>query len=192
MVLETIEQDNYNRKYGDKKQNRKHRKLPSDSSSSEEQVAYTHPARKRKTTETGKKKLSNRNCHVCGKPNWSLEHICPARQAQCKNCKKHGYFAKVCKSKTVSRIPKEPTTDNDTESWPEIDHIQSVNDINRIDFYKAILMVQGQPIESIIDTGSSMTKMPPIFSPIEVHKTTKCFVDVNNNPIKFKGEPWWK
>ena len=41
MVLETIEQDNYNRKYGDKKPNRKHRKLPFDSSSTEEQVAYT-------------------------------------------------------------------------------------------------------------------------------------------------------
>ena len=68
MVLETIEQDNYNRKYGDKKPNEKHRKLPSDSSSSEEQVADTQPARKRKMTEIGKKKLSNRNCHFCGKP----------------------------------------------------------------------------------------------------------------------------
>ena len=85
MVLETVEQDNYNRKYGDEKPSKKHRKLPSDISSSEEQVAYTHPARKRKITETGKKKLSNRNCHFCGKPNWSLEHICPARRAQCNN-----------------------------------------------------------------------------------------------------------
>ena len=55
MVLETIEQDNCNRKYGDKKPNKKHRKLPSDSSSSEEQVAYTHPERKRKKAETGRR-----------------------------------------------------------------------------------------------------------------------------------------
>ena len=27
-----------------------------------------------------------------------------------------------------------------------------------------------------------------IISPIEVHKTTKSFVDVNKNPIKFIGE----
>ena len=188
MVLETIEQDNYNCKYGDKKPNRKHRKLPSDSTSSEEQVAYTHPARKRKTTETGKKKLSNRNCHFCGKPNWSLDHICPTRRAQCNNCKKMGHFAKVCKSKTVSRIQKEPTTDSNPESWPEIDHIQSVNGINRIDFYKAILLVQGHPIEFIIDTGSTVTIIPLIISPIEVHKTTKSFVDVNNTPLKLKGE----
>ena len=156
MVLETIEQDNYTRKYGDKKTNKKHRKPPSDSSSSEEQVAYTHPARKRKITETGNKKLSNRNCHFCGKPNWSLEHICPAPRAQCNNCKKMGHFAEVCKSKTVSRIQKEPTTESSTESWPEIDHIQTVNGINRIDFYKAILLVHGQPIEFIIETGSEV------------------------------------
>ena len=99
-----------------------------------------------------------------------------------------GHFAKVCKSKTVSRIQKEPSTDSDTESWPEIDHIQSVNGINRIDFYKAILLVQGQPIEFIIDTGSPVTIIPPIINTAELHKTTKSFVDVNKNPIKFKGE----
>ena len=187
MVLETIEQDNYTRKYGDKKTNKKHRKPPSDSSSSEEQVAYTHPARKRNITETGNKKLSNRNCHFCGKPNWSLEHICRARRAQCNNCKKMGHFAEVCKSKTVSRIQKETTTESSTESWPEIDHIQSVNGINRIDFYKAILLVHGQPIDFIIDTGSPVTIIPPIISPVETHKTTKSFVDVNKNPIEVKG-----
>ena len=178
MVLETIEQDNYNLKYGDKKANKKHRKLPSDSSSNEEQVAYAHPARKRKITETGKKKQSNRNCHFCGKPNWSLEHICPALRAQSNNCKKMGHFANAYKAKTVNRIPKEPTTDRNNESWPKIDHIQSVKGINRIDFYKAILLVQGQPIEFIIDTGFQVTIIPPIISPVEVHKTIKSFVDV--------------
>ena len=160
MVLETIEQDNYYRKYGDKKPNKKHRKLPFDSSSSEKQVAHAHPTRKRKIAETRKKKLSNRNCHFCNKPNWSLEHICPSRRAQCNNCKKMGHSVKVCKSKTVSRIQKEPTTDRNTGSWPEIDHIQSVNGINRIDFYKATLLVQGQPIEFIIDTGSPVLIIP--------------------------------
>ena len=179
MVLGTIEQDNYNRKYGDKKTNKKHRKLQLESSSSEEQVAHTHPARKRKIAETGKTKMSNRNSCFCGKPNWSLEHICPAQRAQCNNCKKMGHFAKVCKSKTVNRIQKELSTDSNTESWPEIDHIQSVNGINRIDFYKAILFVQGQPIEFIIDTGSPVTIIPPIINTAEIHKTTKNFVDVN-------------
>ena len=187
MVLETIEQDNYNRKYGDKKSNKKHRKLPSDSSSSKNK-SLTH-------TQHGNERQLKRGRRSYGvvthwksnqlvKPNWSLEQICPARRAQCNNCKKMGHFAKICKSKTVSRIQKEPTTDSNIEPWPEIDHIQSVNGINRIDFYKVILLVQGQPIEFIIDTGSPVTIIPPIISPEEVHKTTKSFVDENKNPIK--------
>ena len=94
----------------------------------------------------------------------------------------------MCKSKTVTRVQKEPSTDSNTESWLEIDHIQSVNGINCIDFYKAILLVQGQPIEFIIDTGSPVTIIPPIINSAELHKTTKSFVDVNKNPINFKGE----
>ena len=80
------------------------------------------------------------------------------------------------------------TSDSQTESWPEIDHIHSVNGISRVDFYKAILLVQGQRPEFIIDTGSPVTIIPPIINALEIRKTTKCFVDVNKNPIGFEGE----
>ena len=46
----------------------------------------------------------------------------------------------------------------------------------------------GQPIEFIIDTGSPVTIIPPIINPKEINVTSKCFVDVNKNTIKFKGE----
>ena len=100
-----------------------------------------------------------------------------------------GHFAKVCKTKTGHRVREAPTSESNTESWPEIDHIQSVNGINRVDFKEAILSVQGQPIELIIDTGSPVNITPPVISPTERKKTTKSFVDVNKNPILFKGEP---
>ena len=91
-----------------------------------------------------------------------------------------GHFAKVCKSKTVNRISEAPSSGGNTESWPEIDYIQSViGIINRVDFYKAILFVQRQPLEFIIDTGSPVTIIPLIINPIQVKKTTKKFVDVN-------------
>ena len=99
-----------------------------------------------------------------------------------------GHFANVCKSKTVSRVTEAVSSDSNTEPWPEIDHIQSVNGINRFDFYKAILLVHGQPIEFIFDTGSPVTNIPPIINPIETKKTTRTFVDVNKDPIKFKCE----
>ena len=51
----------------------------------------------------------------------------------------------------MNRIEEENETGGYTESWPEVDHIQSVSGVNRIDFYKAILFVEGQPIELIMD-----------------------------------------
>ena len=190
LVLETIELDNYNRNYGDKKpKTKKARKDFSNSSTSTELIGHTNQSRKQtKTNFTEKKKFSNRDCRFCGKANWSMEHVCPARKAQCNNCKKMGHFAKVCRSKTVSQLKEVVSSDSSTEPWPEIDHIQSVNGLNRVDFYKTILLVHGQPIEFIIDTGSPVTIVPPIITPKEIKKTTKTFVDVNKNPIRFKGE----
>ena len=80
-VLETIELENYNRKYGDKKQrNKKSKRAPSNSSSSGEQNAFTKPVRKRRPLDTKRKKPPLQNCHSCGKPNcWTPEHNCPAR-----------------------------------------------------------------------------------------------------------------
>ena len=49
-------------------------------------------------------------------------------------------------------------------------------------------MVDRQPIEFVIDTGSPVTIIPPIINPTHIKETTNPFVNVNTNPIKFKGE----
>ena len=99
----------------------------------------------------------------------------------------NGTLRQSVKIQNRQPVQKEPSTDSNTESWPEIDHIQSVNSINWIDFYKAMLLVQEQPIVYNIDIGSPVTIIPPIIDTAETHKTTKSFVDVNKNPIIFKG-----
>ena len=43
-------------------------------------------------------------------------------------------------------------------------------------------------MEFYIDTASPVTIITPVINSIETRKTTKCFVDVNKNPINFKGE----
>ena len=90
----------------------------------------------------------------------------------------------------MNRIQDENETDSNTASWPEVEHIQSANGVNWIDFNKAILLVKEQPIELIIDTGSPNTIIPPINNPKKLTQTMRCFVDVNKNPIKYKGEEW--
>ena len=94
LILETIELDNYNRKYGDRQnKTKRQRRNFSGSTSGDEQVEYTKPATKKKATFTGKKKTTERNCLFCGKASWTPEHICPARKAKCNNCKKSRNFA---------------------------------------------------------------------------------------------------
>ena len=89
---------------------------------------------------------------------------------------------------TANRIENENETGSNTVPRPEVDHIQSANGVNRIDFYKAILLVEGQPIEFIVDTGSPITVIPPIINPKKLRKTTRCFEDINKNPKKVNGE----
>ena len=43
-------------------------------------------------------------------------------------------------------------------------------------------------MEFFIDTGSPITIVPQIINPKKLTKMPKYFVDVNKNPIKFKGE----
>ena len=100
LILETIELDIYNRKHGDKQSKTKRQRRNSlESTSEDEQVGCTEPATKKKATFTGKKKTTERNCHFCGKANWTPEHICPARKAKCNNCKKWGTLPKSAESR---------------------------------------------------------------------------------------------
>ena len=48
--------------------------------------------------------------------------------------------------------------------------------------------MDGQPIEFIFNNGSPVTIIPPIITPKQIKATSKCFVDVNKNPIEFQGE----
>ena len=74
-VLKTIEQDNYNGKYVDHKStNKKHRRPPPTVHLAKNKFP-TPVQHGNEKIEMGKKKLSNRNCHFCSKPNWKLEHI---------------------------------------------------------------------------------------------------------------------
>ena len=60
LVLETIELDNYNRNYGEKKpKTKKARKDSTSSSTSSERIGHTNQTQKRKTQFNEKRRISN-------------------------------------------------------------------------------------------------------------------------------------
>ena len=40
--------------------------------------------------EYNKERYKDNRCGQCGTPNWTREHICPAKSVECRNCKKRG------------------------------------------------------------------------------------------------------
>ncbi|CAH8585422.1 unnamed protein product, partial [Dicrocoelium dendriticum] len=55
--------------------------------------------------------LSGSECYRCGKAEYRANiQVCPARNSMCRNCGKPGRFARVCRSRTISRV--HPSTSN--------------------------------------------------------------------------------
>ena len=52
-------------------------------------------------------KKSDSTCYNCGFSYPHKDQLCPARNATCNLCGKHGHFAKVCRSKVNGKTPKQ-------------------------------------------------------------------------------------
>ena len=52
-------------------------------------------------------KKSDSTCYNCGFSYPHKDQLCPARNATCNLCGKHGHFAKVCRSKVNGKKPKQ-------------------------------------------------------------------------------------
>ena len=76
--------------------------------------------------ENQRYKQRDNRCGQCGAPNWTRQHICPAKMAECRNCKRRGHYEKMCRStKRVEYIEK--TTSSAEDNW-DYNRIQTIND----------------------------------------------------------------
>ena len=50
------------------------------------------PLNRRKTPKYPREKCKDKRCGQCGAPNWTRQHTCPARTAECRNCNRKGNF----------------------------------------------------------------------------------------------------
>ena len=123
--------------------------------------------RKKKRPEYQKKKPKDNRCGQCGAPNWSRQHTCLAKTAECRNCKRRGHYEKMCRSMKRVQYVDRTTTTAEEDNW-EYHRIQRIdNTKQKKGFYNATPLVNNVPINFIIDSGSPVTLIPEcLFSKI--------------------------
>ena len=114
-----------------------------------------------------------------GKSNWTPEHECLARKAQC-NLQENGT---ICQKMPIENCELDTRKRGKGYQYGVMARNRShtVRKRRQPDFYKVILLVEGQLKEFVIDTVSPVTIIPPLITPKEIQQTTNCFVDVNKN-----------
>ena len=141
-------------------------------------------------------------CGQCGAPNWSRQHVCPVRTAECHNCRKKGHYEKICRlPKKIQSVDK-ASSSADEDNW-DYNKMQSINNNNNInnnnknssnkkkgDYFHATLLVNDVPIKLFIQSGSPVTLVYQRLSKdiSEVTKLNTSYKDVNNNKIEFLGK----
>lgn len=112
-------------------------------------------------------------CHFCGLTHRLVKSECPAWGKTCSSCGQPNHFARKCGASASARPnPQRPTKkpaskvhnlneicgfeSSDSES---VDSIHYVNMINPKE-YHAKLLVQGNPVTFLIDTGASTSLLP--------------------------------
>ena len=137
--------------------------------------------------ENQKNKQRDNRCGQCGAPNWTRQHICPAKMAECRNCKRRGHYEKLCRSTKRVQYIEKTTSSAEEDKW-DYNRIQRINDKEqKKDFYNATLLVNNVPIKFIIDSGSPVTLIPEcLFNEITTIKPLKTtYKVVSNQRIEF-------
>ena len=95
--------------------------------------------KEQKRPEYQKQKAKDNRCGQCWAPNWPKQHTCPAKTAECKNCKRRGHYEKMCRSRKRVQYVDRTTSSLEEVNW-EYDRIQRIDNTKlKKDFYNATL-----------------------------------------------------
>ena len=137
----------------------------------------------------------NRPCMFCGKPPHDRS-VCPARDTECRHCRKKGHFADVCLSrpKQIHTVDKAPAQ--------QAKQLAAVNITDPTDLFLGSVqagddpwMVQvsmlGTPVSMKLDTGADVTVIPSSVYRTLGHdtlETTKCVLrGANTSRLQVQG-----
>ena len=146
--------------------------------------------RNKKRPDYHKERHKDNRCGQCGAPNWTRQHICPAKSVECRNCKKRGHYEKMCRIPRRIQHLERTTSSAEEDNW-DYDKIQKINNNKKKDDNIYVtLLVNNAPIKFITDSGSPVTLIPQsLFNDItRVEKMNTDYKNVNNNKIEFVGQ----
>ncbi len=99
---------------------------------------------------------ASKGCGRCGKPQTHSLNNCPARDAECRTCKKKGHFAAVCKTK---KKIDEIYQGDEAESIGTV-FLGVVKSENSTDVWQRPIIINGEQIIFKLDTGAAVTAIP--------------------------------
>ena len=149
----------------------------------------TDADKRKKRPEYQKEMPKDNRCGQRGAPNWSRQHICPAKSAECRKCKRRGHYETMRRLMRRVQYVDKTTSSAEEDNWDH-DKIQRIeNTKQKKGFYNATLSVNIVPIKFIIDSGSPATLIPDcLFSKITIEPLKITYKDVNNQKIDFTGQ----
>ena len=108
--------------------------------------------KQKRRPEYQRENSGDNRCGQCAAPNWTRQHVCPARTVICRNCKKKGHYEKMCRlPRRIQHVDK--TSRSAKEDKWDYDKSQSINNKKKRDFIYVTLLVNNAPIKFIIGSG---------------------------------------
>ena len=95
-----------------------------------------------------------------GAPNWTRQHICPAKSVECRKCKKRGHYEKMCRIPKRIQYVDKTTSSAEKDNWGYGKNQKINNNKKENDYIYVTLLVNNAPIKFIIDSGSLVTLIP--------------------------------
>ena len=77
--------------------------------------------------ENQRYKQRDNRCGQCGSPDWTRQHMCPTKMAECRNCKRRGNYEKMCRSTKRVQYIEKTTGSAEEDNW-DYNRIQRIND----------------------------------------------------------------
>ena len=173
-AVNAVQKQNYSRRNGKSKENKRHNKTRSDT-----------------------KKPARNECYRCGQTgHYGRDENCPARGKKCSKCNGDNHFAKVCRSKRhrVNQVDDRAKADSDSDEFEFMVQPREKQKTNTLQF-----KVGGVCVDMLVDSGATANLIDEeTWKYLKKHKvkchsheaspTKKLYTYSSDKPLTLKGK----